>query len=73
MAAPFMVHGLNLILENAECNKIAGQIQEGKLLFPDNLAKTGRHVEHIRPISAMGNAQPGGTCADKHHPTNKPI
>ncbi len=47
-----MVHGLNLILENAKCNKIARQIQERKLLFPDNLAKMGRYVEHIRPIPA---------------------
>lgn len=68
-----MVHGLNLILENAKCNKIARQIQERKLLFPDNLAKMGRYVEHIRPIPAKGTAQPEGTRADKHHPTNNPI
>ncbi len=37
-----MVHCLNLVLENAKCNKIAGQIQERKYLFSDNLTKMGR-------------------------------
>jgi len=68
-----MVHGLNLILENAECNKIAGQIQERRFLFSDNLAKMGRYVEHIRPIPARVTVQPDGTRADKHHPTNNTI